>query len=153
MRAAEIRPLERLSMRLRALRDQKLATELLWLAIDGSLDVLEDGSIGFWTNRPGLIARQIQDGAYVMLERPLIVDPTWSGPREDAALWCSVVPEDIVGIHRGPRGVPELMVRAFTLQLRVLAEEEEAIVPAERIRPRRRGAARLFPRLARRPLS
>ena len=105
---------------LRALRNQQLATQLLWLAAEGRLELLSDGSIGFWSDDPAVLKLSVKVGTRVSLRSSLAVE-------------------------FDSRGCPRLTLREFTLKLRVEADEEAAM----EARPRRKGPARLYPRLAR----
>lgn len=130
---------------LRALRNQQLATQLLWLAAEGRLELLSDGSIGFWSDDPAVLELSVKVGTRVSLRSSLVVDPSWSGPQEEAAIWGAVTPQSIEAVEFDSRGCPRLTLREFTLKLRVEADEEAAM----EARPRRKGPARLYPRLAR----
>ena len=142
-------PIANFAYRLKRLRDHSLATRLLWLAAEGRLELLADGAVGFWSDAPDLLERQEETESLIQLQSPTHIDPTWVGPAAGAAIWGAVDPVAIEAVEFDTRGAPVLEVRSFTLKLRVEAEEEVEILPV-RTRPRRKGPARLYPRLARR---
>lgn len=131
--------------RLRSMKNVEMATQLLWLAAEGQLDVLEDGTIGFWANSPVFMRRREPINSRVCLAHAERVHPAWPGPRAEAAIWGAVAPEQIEAVELDTRGEPVLTLREFVLKLRV-EEEPEALLH----NPPRKGSSRLYPRLARR---
>lgn len=141
--------LANLAYRLKALKDAKLANKLLWLAVEGRIEFLPDGMLGFWSDAADVLELDAKSGATVHLPHALTVDPTWTGPTNGAAVWGAIDPCAIEALEYNSRGVPMLKVREFTYKLRVDAEEDEEAAPGVRGRVRRKGPARLYPRLAR----
>lgn len=151
MNAAVIDPssrsaLQHLALRLKPLRDSNKATQFLWLAAEGRVEVLSDGRIGFWSRLPSLLKLREPIGSQIRLRSPIQVSPVWPGPSSEAAIWGAFAPE-AAALELDDRGKPVVTLKEFELKLRVEAEDEtvEALT-----RPRRRGPARLYPRLARR---
>lgn len=142
-------PLSNLALRLKSLRDQDLATRILWLVSEGNAELLPNGDIGFWTDHRLVMRVEAHPDEQLELRESIAVDPSWVGPNEAAALWCSVEPENVLAVEHDSRGVARLVLNRLVVKLVVLSEEDEEIIPKATSRSRRKGPARLYPRLGR----
>lgn len=135
-----------LTRRLKELEDRALATELLWLAAEGLVEITPEGALGVWSANESLLGLAEDIGEDIELAAPVSVDPTWTGPEEEEAVYLAVDPSDVVCVARRADRV-EMDILAATPLVHVEAEKDEL---ASLTRPQRKGPARLFPRLARR---
>lgn len=137
-----------LAYRLKLLDDAELATRLLWLAAEGRIELLADGRIGFWSDAPEALEIDGESGTRVQLSRALSVDIAWQGPTSGAAIWGAIDPLAVKALDYNSCGNPVLVIQEFTLMLRIDEEDGLEILPISKPRARRRGPARLYPRLA-----
>jgi len=129
--------LKHLVWRLRRLRNQKLATEILWLAADQRLEWLPDGSIAFWTRSKEVLA-YLKEGqktpVRVKLPNATWFAPTALAPHAGPAAWCAVNPKAIISSRKA--GKNKLHIRVQELAVLLGLEKE----PAQRTKVVRRKA-------------
>ena len=118
--------------RLKRLKNQKLATRILWLAAEGRLEWLADGRICFWTQAAEVLEslgdKEAVCRTELRLAQSILAEPTRDAPADtQTAAWCALDPKQILSVKKSPNSVLRVTIRSFTVLMRL---EREEVAPA-----------------------